>query len=294
MKIFYIVLIVFISINSLRAQEQTNEELPGLGNSNSGVPLILKKGSFLITPYYQYSQFKNLRMVSHSNKYEVVEGTATYDFPDDEIAEYNDNFKTEYTNNLVGIRFGYNFSKGISTSVFAGVNKFSAKSWISEENSQVVNTKYPSFTFGGTLNYFYQLQEKFFLIGYSSITYLNTSELQNENDAAEEIIASKIDALYWDADVALTYQFGKFFPYAGVGFTQLFLQKVTTEQIPVTDDYGNPFNNKVTFDSHFRGNGVYGFAGFEYKFLPSLTIYARGTFPNPVRITTGVKISLDF
>jgi hypothetical protein len=173
------------------------------------------------------------------------------------------------------------------------VNHFVAKSWISEESSQKASTKYPSFTYGGALNLYKKLGDKVFLIGFSSITCINSSNLNEENDAAEEIITSKIDALYWDVDLALTYPLGKFFPYAGVGFTQLFLQKVTTEQIPGTDDEGNPFNNEVTFNSRIRGNGVYGFAGVEYKLSPLLSVYARGTFPNPVRITTGVKINLD-
>jgi len=293
MKTLYIALVLLLSINPIIGQAQSKNELPEQGISNSGLQDIIEKGSFFITPYYQFSHFKNLKLISHTNTYELYEGNSFYKFPDDEIAEYNDNFKTEYTNNLAGIRLGYQVLNGVSVSAFVGMNSFVAKSWISEEGAQKASTQYPSFTFGGAVNYYKKLKDNLFLIGFGSITYINTSNLKEENDAAEEIIASKIDALYWDADLALTIKLGKFFPYAGVGFTQLFLEKVTTEQIPVLDDNENPFYNKTIFDSNVRGNGIYGFAGFEYKLLKKLSIYARGTFPHPVRITTGVKINFE-
>lgn len=293
MKTIFVALILYFSINPILSQAQIKEDLSGQGNPNSGLQDISKHGSFFITPYYQYSQFKNLKLISHTNTYELYEGNAVYEFPEKEITEYNDNFKTEYTNNLAGIRLGYQVLKGISVSAFVGVNNFVAKSWISEESSQKASTKYPSFTYGAAINYYRKLKDNLFLIGFGSVTGINTSNLKEENDTAEEIIASKINALYWDADLGLTYEIGKFFPYAGVGFTQLYLRKVTTEQIPVTDDLGNPFNNQTTFDSQVRGNGLYGFAGFEYKLLKKLSIYARGTFPNPVRVTTGVKMNFD-
>ena len=291
LSLFFSVMLLIAFINSNAQNSEIMQTV--LDSPDLDSPKLFSKGSFFVTPYYQFSRFKNLKLISHSNQYNLYEGNAYYDFPEEEISEYNDNFDTEYTNSLAGIRLGYHVMDGLGVNAFVGVNHFNFKSWISEENTQSLNTKLPALTFGATLDYIKQVHNKLYAIGYSSVTYSTTANVVNENSSGEDVIKSHLKSLTWDVDIALAYAVGRLKPYAGAGFTQQYINTVTTEQIETTNENGSTVFNKTTFDSHFRGNGFYGFAGIDYVVSPTLSFYARGTFVNPLRITTGIRIAIS-
>jgi hypothetical protein len=251
-----------------------------------------KKGSFFIAPYYQYSHFQKLKLISHTNRYTLLEGESTYVFSQSEIAEYNDNYKTDYTNGLAGIRVGYQALKGLGLNAFIGVNHFNFRSWISDENTQSFSTSYPALTFGGAVDYVKALNANLYVIGYSSLTFSTTASVSSENNSGEDVVKSQMKSLMWDADLALAWRIKRFRPYAGAGFTQQYIYHKSTERIAVTDDNGNSFYNTTTFDSHVNGTALYGFAGLEYKATQYLSFFARSTFINPMRITAGLKVLL--
>jgi hypothetical protein len=294
MKTLYRSIILMVCMTSVYCQGQTN----GSGSegrheiSRPDEPGGIKKGSFFITPYYQYSQFQKLKLISQTNRYSLSEGEATYDFTAEDISEYNDNFSTDYTNSLVGIRIGYQALKGLGVNACIGVSHFDFRSWISDENTQEISANYPALTFGGVVDYEKAVYKSLYALGFCSITYITTSSVHTDNSSGEEVISSKLKSLYWDINAGLSYKLGKFFPFAGLGFTQQFIHPVSTEQILATDENGNPVYNSTTFDSHFRGDSFYGFAGLEYRISPLLSAYARSPFINPVRATAGIKIIL--
>jgi hypothetical protein len=294
MNVLYRAITLIACLASLYCQAQTNgsDTQAGTGTSYLDNPGGIKKGSFFITAYYQYSQFQKIKMISHTNHYSLSEGESSYDYTADDIAEYNDNFKTDYTNDLVGLRVGYQALKGLGVNVFIGVSHFEFRSWISDENTQSASDNYPALTFGGVVDYEKAVYKNLYVMGYCSINYITTSSVNTDNSSGEEVISSELKSLYYDINAGLSYKLGKFFPYAGLGFTQQFIHPVSTEQIETTDQNGNPVYNKTTFDSHFRGDAFYGFAGVEYWITPYLSVYARSTFINPVRATAGIKISI--
>jgi len=126
-------------------------------------------------------------------------------------------------------------------------------------------------------------------MGFCSVSYITTFSVKTENNSGEEVISSELKSLSWDVTAGLSYKLGKFFPYAGLGFTQQFIHPVSTEQMEETDNEGNSVFSTTTFDSKFRGDAFYGFAGIEYRIIPRLSVYARSTFVNPVRATAGIK-----
>lgn len=250
----------------------------------------IKKGSFFITTFYQYSQFQKIELISHSNRYSMSEGDFSYVFAPEDISEYNDNYETDYTNHLVGLRIGYQALKGLGVNAFIGASHFDFRSWISDENTQRVSTRYPALTIGGVVDYEKLVYKDLYVMGFGSVNYLTTSYVHTENSSGEEVISSELKSLYYDINAGLSYKLGHFLPYAGIGFTQQFIHSVSTEQIEETDGNGNPVYSTATFDAKFRGDAFYGFAGIECRITPYLYVYARSTFVNPVRATAGIKV----
>jgi hypothetical protein len=222
----------------------------------------------------------------------MIEGESSYDFTMDEISEYNDNYKTDNKNSLIGLSIGYQALEGLGVNAFVGVSHFEFRSWISDENTQSVSTKYPALTFGGVVDYEKAVYKNLIAMGFCSVSYITTSSVKTENSSGEEVISSELKSLSWDVNAGLSYKLGKFFPYAGLGFTQQFIHTVSAEQLEETGNEGNPVYSTTTFDSKFRGDAFYGFAGIEYRITPYLSAYARSTFINPVKATAGIKVIL--
>lgn len=294
--LFLLLGLLVIFIQQSRAQVIHSDTFATETNSNVSVNESSRKsnkGTLFISPYYQYSYFQKLKLISHRNSYSLAEGESYYDYTSDEISKYNNHYKTNYTNNLIGLRIGYQAIGGIGVNAFLGVNHYKFRSWISDENTQSVSTKYPALTFGCAANYLKSVKGKLYLMAYSSVTGSIASAVLTDNNSGEEVVKSELKSFTWDADLAIGYKVERILPYGGVGFTQQFIHMVTKEQIPTTDSNGNPFLNQITFDSRVRGHAVYGFAGLQYKISPLLTVYARCAFLNPLRISTGLNITLN-
>lgn len=262
------------------------------GTADPGFSSGVKKGSFFITPYYLYGKFEKLKLISNTNTYKVQEGTHSYDFTSDDISEYNDNYKTDYSVSMVALRIGYQALEGLGVSAFIGVNHYYFRSWISDENTQSVSTLYPALSFGGAVDYEKELTKHLLILGFASVTYTTTSKVATDNSSGEDVIDSHLKWLYWDVNVGLSYKIKKWLPYGGVGFTQQFIHPVSTEQIETKDNQGNVFYNETTFDSHFRGEAFYGFAGLEFRMVQYLSLYGRCTFVNPLWVTAGLRVIL--
>jgi len=256
------------------------------------VPTIVKKGKFFITPFYQYSHFTKLKMTSEKNNYHVIDGDYSTTFSSDEVNDYNDNYGTNYTSSMVGIRVGYQVFKGLGVNGFVGVSQFNFKSWVSEENTQTASTRYPALLLGVAIDYDLPITKKLSAMALVSFNYCKSGGPETQNTSGEQVIASRLIDMYWEANLALGYRLGRFMPYLGAGVSQQFIHQVAKEQIPTTDDQGNPFYNTTEFDTHFNGLGVYGFAGVEYLITHNLSVYIRGAYPNPARATTGLRIIL--
>ncbi len=254
--------------------------------------LEIKKGFFFITPMYQLSYFDELKMVSHTNYYTVPDGEFSYEYNDEDIQEYNDNYGTEYHSSMIGIKLGYQVLNGLGVSVFAGVNHFYFQSWVSPDNTQTFNSDYPALSLGLAADYTKTLWEKWRVMALTSYTYTITGTGEVTNTTGLDVTSAGLTSMYWDVDLAVGYQVYKFLPFVGIGFTQQFVHPVTTEEIILQDENGANYTNKFKFDSHYQGSAIYGFAGLEFSINPKLAVYARSSFPNPFRVNTGIKIIL--
>lgn len=129
-------LIIFIGLilcicSPCRAQtsEQNNPPEPVNVSSENGVNHAgQKKGSFFITPFYEFTSFKKLKLISNTNHYKLETGAGTYISSQDEIRMYNDNYGTEHSNSMTGIKLGYQLTTGLGVSGYAGINHFNFKS----------------------------------------------------------------------------------------------------------------------------------------------------------------------
>jgi len=251
-----------------------------------------KKGTFFITPFYEFTRFKKLELVSHTNNYMLWQGETSYDFTSDEIKKYNDNYGTEYTNSMTAVKVGYQLVDGLGVSGYAGVNHFDFKSWVSEGNTQTVSTKYPALTLGLSVDYVKRIGEKLAAMAMGSYNYCNTGTVAVDNNSGQDITSSSLKSMYWEMNLVLAYPCRKLLPYVGVGFTQQFVNSVHEEKIPTTNNQGEEVFNYTEFNSHFRGSAFYGFAGVSYRFAQNLSIYARSSFLNPLRANVGLRIVL--
>jgi hypothetical protein len=259
---------------------------PGAGNTAS------KKGSFFITPFYEFTSFKKLELISNTNHYKLWDGESSYELTDDQVKQYNDNFGTEYQNHMVGLKVGYQVMEGFGISGYAGINQFDFKSFVSDENTQTLGSDKPAFTLGVAVDYQKALGDKFAAMSMLSYNYCTTGSVTVDNNSGLDVVSSSLKSMYWEINLALAYRYKKLVPYAGVGFTQQFVNSVHQEKIPTTNDLGEDVYNLTEFDSHFRGSAVYGFAGLKYNFSKKLSVYGRSSFMSPLRANVGVHISL--
>ena len=261
--------------------------------SDTSVPAKHKKtGRFFITPFYQYTHFKKLKLTSSTNYYKTPDGETSDPFTQANIDQYNTYYSTEYINSMMGIKAGYQVLDGLGVSVYAGVSHFTLKSWISDLNTQTLATQYPGVLLGVSVDYEHTIWKKLSGMALASVNYCWTGSGQSTTSSGNDIISSKLYDVYWDVNLALAYHLGRFLPYAGAGYTQQFINSVTTEQYVTNDENGDPFTEQDRFDSHFRGSSVYGFAGLDFTVNHLLSVYARAAFVNPVRATCGLRFTL--
>lgn len=193
---------------------------------------------------------------------------------------------------MTGIKVGYQAMDGLGISGYLGVNHVNFKSWISDENTQTINSNYPALTLGLAVDYQKAINDKFAAMAMFSYNYCTTGSVAVDNTSGEEVNSSKLKSMYYEVNLVLTYHYKKLLPYVGAGFTQQFVNPVFEEKILTTNDSGEEVYNLTEFDSHFMGSAVYGFAGLEYRFNNNLAIYVRSSFPNPVRTNLGLRIIL--
>lgn len=247
--------------------------------------------SFYITPFYQFTQFKELKLTLHTNRYKLYEGEYEYEYPQEDLDEYNDNYGTEYQNNMYGLRVGYQTIVGFSLSGFIGFDNYGFKSWISKNGNQYNSTNKPAVTYGAALDYRAPIYGK--LIGMAMLTYnyVKSKEADQTNSNGNPISSINFTSSYWEMNLVLGYPLGSFLPYAGAGYTELYVSSVQEEVISNTEN-GEVFYDKIEFDSNFKGKSFYGFAGVQYNLSKNLSVYARSSFPNPLRGSLGLKIIL--
>ena len=297
MKKTYALIPFFICLACFYGMAQT--ETPTVRPLSAGVnpdpetsPGQRKKGSFFISPFYEYTQFDKLKLVSHTNYYTLWEGENSYEYTSDDIESYNDNYGTEYRNSMTGIKIGYQVINGLGISAYAGVNHYDFKSWISDENTQTHAADYPAFTLGIAADYFKNLTEHLSLVSLASYNYTSSKSVRVENTTGLDVETCSVKSMYWELDLGLAYRIHKFIPFSGVGFTQQFVNPVTIEQQLTKDDNGNDFYETTKFDSHYSGSAVYGFAGIQYILSEKLSVYVRSSFLNPLRANAGLNITL--
>ena len=252
-----------------------------------------QKGTFFITPFYRYCRFENLELISLSAKMTLPEKTVLSDFTDEEINEYNDNFGTAYNYSMTGLRIGYQLADGLGVSAYSGINHFNFENWISEENKQSMSTEYPSFTAGVGVDYIMKVKNSLYVMALASYNYTTSRSVTVNSELTEESVESQIKSSYYEANLSLAYRLRRFTPYAGGGYTLQLVNPVNTEQYITNDPEGNPYTEVVEYDSHFRGDAIYGFAGLDYSLSQKMSVYARGAFINLYRLSFGIKLTLN-
>ncbi len=246
---------------------------------------------FTVTHFYQYTNFKKLKLISHTNINKLWEGTSTFNYPENLIASYNDNYGTEFQNSMDGITVSYHLLDGFGVSGYAGVDRFTFKSWVSPTGSQSHSTDFPAFSYGFTLDYASVIYEK--IIGYGGFfyNYRSTKSLVSNNFSGEEIKSVNIKLHSWELNFLLGYSLGRLLPYVGAGYTELNAFAYQIEQIPTVNGDGVAVKNVSEFDTNFKGKAFYGIAGLEYRLNEMLAVYTRSSFPNPFRANVGLKLS---
>lgn len=289
--LFLIFIIGIATISSkVQSQELVNQSVPEVMSADDVNPIGQKIGEFFLIPFYEFSSFKKLELVSHTNNYTLWQGTSSYDFTDEEIQNYNSNFETEYNYSMTGIKVGYEGMNGLGVSGYFGVNHISFKSLISDENSQNMNSTYPGLSMGLAVDYQRALTEKLIAMALCSYNYSTTGSLAVENTSGEEITSSNLKSMYYEVNLVLAYHYKNFLPFAGFGFTQQFVNSIHEEKILTSNNLGEAVYNLTEFDSHFRGSSFYGFAGIEYRLNQNLAVYVRSSFVTPIRANLGLKI----
>jgi hypothetical protein len=265
-------------------------ESPALNPNPELISIAPKKGAFFITPFYQFSHFEELTLTANTNHYNGAEGVGSYDFTDEDLAEYNDNYGTDYINSLAGLKIGYQMLNGLGVSAYVGANHYQLNSFVSPQNTQSYTTDYPAITIGISADYYKKLTENFVAMALASANFSKTGSGIIQNTNGSDIISSSMKSMYWELNIGVAYHLGKFYPYAGAGYTQQFLNPVTDEQILIGNENGIDTFDKIQFDSRFKGSSLYGFAGAEYSLNKKLSVYANGSFINPFRATFGLRI----
>ncbi len=261
-------------------------------NSKDAATEQPKNGFFFITPFYQFTKFTELELTSHTNKYKLAEGESTFEFPSEDIDEYNNNFDTKYQNSMNGLRIGYQMNNGFGISAYVGLDHYQLKSWMSYDNAQQVSSDLPAITIGTILNYQRVIYDKLTVMAMFEYNFSKSNSENVVNNTSHEISSSYFHSMYWDLNLVLGYRIGSFVPYAGIGFTELYAKTIQEEQFITTNEDGIEFLEKTEFDSNFKGSAFYGFAGIEYLINQNLSIYLRSSFINPVRASIGFRIMI--
>lgn len=292
--LFYLALIICTFALNSKAQTKipVSQMLTGSSNENGIIHAGQKKGSFFIIPFYEVTSFKKLKMISHTNNYKLWQGESSYTFTKDEIAEYNNNFDTEYQNSMTGIKFGYQLMDGMGVSTYVGVNYLDAKTWVADENEHAISSSYPALTLGLAVDYQKAITDKLAAMAMLSYNYCSTGSVAVDNTSGEDVNSSSMKTMYYEMNLVLAYHYKRLLPYVGAGFTQQFMNTLHEEEIPTTNDLEEDVFNYTEFDSQFRGSSIYGFAGLEYSLIKNVSIYARSSFVNPLRVNVGFKIAL--
>jgi len=293
--LFFLALIIFsFALNGMaQTTGQGSQNLPAGRSPENGISHTgPKKGSFFITPFYEFTSFKKLELVAHTNNYKLWEGETSYTYSNEDITEYNNSFNTEYYNSMTGIKLGYQLTEGFGLSGYVGVNHFNFNSWMSDESSQSHGSDYPALTLGAAIDYQKAITETFTAFSLLSYNFCKTATVDVDNNSGQDITSSSFKSMYWEINLALAYHYKKLIPFAGAGFTQQFINSVHEEKIAVTNDLGKDVFNLTEFDSNFKGSAIYGFAGLAYKVSKNLSVYGRCSFINPVRANAGIKIVL--
>jgi hypothetical protein len=277
-------------LNNQGNAQSPGTESPALNPNPEAITIAPKKGAFFITPFYQYSRFKNLELAANTSSYTLPEGNSYEEFDQDAINGYNNQFGTAYNYSMTGLKIGYQLIDGLGLSGYAGIKHFYFESWISDENKQSIITDYPALTTGLAVDYTKKITSSLSAIAFLSYNYTKTRSVIVDNKHSEDVVSSSLISTFWEANLAMAYRIGRFVPYAGAGFTQQFVNSITKEQLPILDSEGHAFTEIIEFDSHFKGKSIYGFAGLEYIFSKSFTVYARGSFINPARLSFGIRI----
>lgn len=251
-----------------------------------------KKGSFFITPFYEFTQFQKLELQSHTNNYDFVDGSSSYEFTEEQIQEHNDEFGADYVNSMLGAKLYCRLKNGFGLGAYVGVNHFKFESWKSEDNSETHITDYPALSFGLATNYEKTVWIDFSVLASLSYNYCSTGSINVDNTSGEEVTSSSVKAMYWNTILALAYTHKKLTPFIGAGYTQQFVNSLTQEQYLDSDENGTEFYNKVEFDARFKGSSFYGIAGVDYQLNRNSVVYISSSFVNPIRATVGFRITI--
>ncbi len=251
-----------------------------------------KKRAFFVTPYYEFTHFKNLGLVEQTNYHSLVEGKSQDIYLQADLDEYNDHYGTEYQSGMSGLKVGYQVLNGLGISAYAGLTHFNFKSWVSDENTQYISTQYPALTLGVAVDYEKTVYKKLIFLTALTYNYCVTGTPVANINTSEEVLSSNLNSMFWELDLAMAYPVGRFLPFAGAGFTQQSVHSIYKVSIRTTDLEGNDFYNTTEFDSRFRGASFYGFAGIEYRLIKGVSMYLKSSFPNPLRSNMGFRIVL--
>ncbi|MEI8047484.1 MAG: hypothetical protein WCI92_08910, partial [Bacteroidota bacterium] len=171
-----------------------------------------KKRAFFITPFYEFTQFDKLELISHTNYYTVWEGENSYKYTAEDIKSYNDNYGTAYHNSMTGIKFGYQVMNGLGVSAYAGINHYDFRSWISDENTQSFDADYPALTLGLAADYLKKLDEHWTVFSAVSCNFTSSKSVKVQTTNGEEIVSSSLKSMYWELNLAMAYRIHRFLP----------------------------------------------------------------------------------
>lgn len=262
-----------------------------IGNKKDVTLEESKNGFFFITPFYQFTKFKELELTSHTSKHTHAEGVTTITDDSEEINDYNDVFDTEYHNSMSGLKIGYQMRNGFGLSGYVGLDHYQLKTYIAPNNGQQVGSDMPAITLGSSVSYKTVVYDKLTVMAMVDFNFSKSNSEDVDNNTLFDISSSYFHSFYWDANLVLGYPIGSFIPYAGIGFTELYVKTIHEEQF-TTDEDGVEFLEKAEFDADYKGSSFYGFAGVEYLINQNLSVYLRSSFINPVRATIGFRIMI--
>ena len=290
-----LVLLASAFLLNLNAQEGGNQAQivsaqAGLNVTNG------EKGTFFISPYYELTRFKGLKLKELTGNITFPEGSSSLNTDQSDIDDYNSQYRSEYQSGNTGIRFGYQVLNGLGLSVNTGITHFGFKSFVNRENENARSfaSDYPAMTFGATVDYHKVFYKKLTAVALLSYNYCQTGKTETHfnNSEKETILSSSLHSRYWQFNLAIAYPLGKFLPFAGAGFTQQFVKSKSTAGIDYTNNEGIVEYSVLELNPLYSGGAFYGFAGFEYRLNKGASVYIRSSFPDPLRANIGFRIAL--